>query len=303
MIVVIVGARPNFMKVAALLKHLKLTVIHTGQHQGAMADNFFKEFKIRPIHCQSPALPDLVNILKRLQPKLVIVVGDVDSTVLGAVATKANGLKLAHVEAGLRSGDMTMPEEVNRILVDNLSDYLFVTEQAGMDNLKREGVKGKTYLVGNVMIDNLAKLALVTLHRPSNVDNKPRLQSILKALTKLKTPLIWPLHPRTKANLLKFKLTLSPNITVLPPQSHHKLIQLIKESEYIITDSGGIQEEAAYLGRRTFVLRDTTERPITVQYGNQLVTPEELPNVVPNIPLWDGHASERIASIIQGILS
>lgn len=306
MFAVIAGARPNFMKIAPLFRELKkhsieAVLIHTGQHEGQMSDVFLEEFGLRvDYQLHPPLLPALTSLLARLKPKLVIVVGDVDSTLAGAIAVKANGLKLVHIEAGLRSFDNTMKEERNRIVVDSLSDYLFVSEESGMTNLSKEAVEGKCFLVGNIMMDNLVdeRQGLVTLHRPSNVDNKERLISILDCLRSLNRHLVWPMHPRTENNLEKFGLDAS-FIQVIPPVSHADLIRLIKDSEFVITDSGGIQEEAVFLGRTTYTLRDSTERPITLNFGNQLTTPQTLS--LKSIPLWDGHTAERIITILVGI--
>jgi len=286
----------------------------------------------------------------------VIVVGDVNSTIACSLTAVKLGIKVAHVEAGLRSFDRGMPEEINRILTDSISDYLFVTEPSGLENLKNEGVDGsKVFFVGHVMIDSLAyylpivaqkaqrtawsgedkslikkntmpyalssmPYILVTMHRPSNVDFKNKLEELLKMLNRLaeKRTVIFPIHPRTKNNIKKFDLSIeySDNLILTDPIGYLEFIGLVKNAEVILTDSGGIQEESTYLGVQCVTLRNSTERPITVEIGtNHLVGDnfKEAEKVVNEIlagkkkigkipELWDGKAAERIVQILVNSL-
>lgn len=302
-ILVIVGARPNFMKVAPLFKafkkhkNIKPLLYHIPQHSSdKMAGVFLKEF-------------DLPKPVKKFpKPHMIVVVGDVNASLEGARMANRLHVKLAHIEAGLRSFDKTMKEETNRIEIDQLSDLLFVTEMSGMNNLEKEGIDmEKCFLVGNIMVDNLIgkRTALVTLHRPSNVDDKRKLSTIVRNLAKITdVDLIWPVHPRTANNLKKFGIKVP--FKTIEPVGHAELVDLILKSEFVITDSGGIQDETAYLMKPTFVLRDNTERPATIESGvNKLVKPNNLTWEIgklrekyKKIPMWDGHTAERIAKII-----
>ena len=296
----VVGARPNFMKVApvhaalASYTHVRQTLIHTGQHYDAnMSNVFFQQLGI-------PA-PDLnlgvssgssiartANIILALEPviddarpDLVMVYGDVNSTVAAAFVCARLGVRIAHIEAGLRSGDRQMPEEINRLLTDQLADLLFTPSLDGNENLAREGIrKDKIHFVGNVMIDTLVRLlelskaeaplieppyALVTLHRPSNVDSREMLAHIARALDSIsrKIPVVFPLHPRTRQRLEDFGLTIRADsrLHLLVPVGYVEFLTLQRHATLVITDSGGIQEETTYLGIPCLTLRENTERP------------------------------------------
>ncbi len=355
-IVSVVGARPNYMKVAPLhrafaryadrVEHL---IVHTGQHYDAeMSDVFFADLEMPTpalflgvgsgTHAQQTARIMLAfePVCLELRPRLVIVVGDVNSTIACALTAVKLGIPVAHVEAGLRSFDRTMPEEINRIATDAISDYFFVTEPSGVENLQREGAPHeRIFLVGNTMIDSLLfalpkarahpirerlgvcarEYVVVTLHRPSNVDNAEQLRMLLEVLGELAQwrEVLFPMHPRTRQAVERFGLEeLLQPLRVLPPLSYVEFLALLLDADFVLTDSGGIQEETTYLGIPCLTLRSSTERPITCQLGtNELVPPEagalraalqrlrrgeRKRGIVP--PLWDGHAAERIARIV-----
>ena len=355
-IISVVGARPNFMKVAPLHKafleneNIISKVVHTGQHYDRkMSSIFFEQLKLpKPDYylgvgsgshavVTAKIMMEFEQIIIAEQPDLVLVVGDVNSTLACALVTKKMNIKLAHVEAGLRSGDREMPEEINRILTDSISDYLFVTEQSGMIHLAREGVSAeKIFFVGNVMIDSLChylkeastlslledldlqskEFVLMTMHRPSNVDEAEKLEVIIDIIQRIgkHKKVVLPLHPRTAKQLEKFglldQLKALPNLTILEPQGYLQFIHLMENSAAIVTDSGGIQEETTFLKVPCLTLRTTTERPVTITLGtNTLIQEldadiilkelskclnEENPtSTIP--PLWDGRASQRIA--------
>lgn len=362
-IISVVGARPNFIKVAPLHKAFikKYTgvvdhkICHTGQHYDEkMSDIFFKQLNIPEpdfylgvgggSHAEQTGkiMIEFEKVLLNEKPDLVIVVGDVNSTIACSLTAKKLNIKVAHVEAGLRSFDRTMPEELNRILTDSISDFLFVTEDSGIVNLRNEGVsEDKIFFVGNCMIDSLVEIlpfsdnsgvisnlkltpqnyVLVTMHRPSNVDNADRLKDLIKLLNEISAErkLVFPIHPRTRKNLEQFGLlnNLNPNIILTDPIGYVDFVSLIKNTELIITDSGGIQEESTYLGVQCITLRKSTERPSTVDIGcNQLVGEDfdkakdaaikvlsgyRKTGNVP--PLWDGKSAERIAEILVNELS
>jgi UDP-N-acetylglucosamine 2-epimerase (non-hydrolysing) len=364
-ILCIVGARPNFMKIAPIMRAFQdsssalcAKLLHTGQHyDAAMKHAFFEQLHIPEpdvdlgvgsgSHAQQTA-----EIMKRFEPVLddeppcaVLVVGDVNSTIACALVAVKKGIPVIHVEAGLRSGDRSMPEEINRILTDQLSDLLFTTEESALDNLSREGIPAeKVHFVGNVMIDTLrfnlgyavssqttlgetspdkllqpgSDYGLVTLHRPSNVDDSKVLERLLSVLGKIskRTPLLFPMHPRTKSCIAAAGLNelLSQSaITTIPPQGYLEMLGLMKDAKVVLTDSGGIQEETTALGVPCITLRDNTERPITVSQGTNTVVGtntdrilaayEEVINAggksgrVPQ--LWDGKAAERIVGVIN----
>lgn len=372
----IAGARPNFMKLAAIADavktynerntalngctNIKHIIVHTGQHYDAkMSHSFFDDLGIpKPdvnleVGSASHAA-QVAEIMRRFEPILLkempdalLVVGDVNSTIACTlvaskinypVASKRKRPVIIHVEAGLRSFDRDMPEEINRVLTDSISDMLFVTEQSGVDNLKTEGVSDdKIHFVGNVMIDTLQKqlekakqsnirqqlvlndkYALVTLHRPSNVDNRNSLQPLFETLNKIsqKIKLVFSIHPRTKNNAKKFNIfsliEASPGIQLTDPLGYLDFLNLIGNASLVITDSGGIQEETTYLGIPCVTLRDNTERPVTVQIGtNYLVGTEasKIDGIVSTIlngegkktaipSYWDGNAGERIINKI-----
>jgi UDP-N-acetylglucosamine 2-epimerase (non-hydrolysing) len=277
------------------------------------------------------------KILMVEKPNLVIVVGDVNSTIACSLVAKKMNIPVAHIEAGLRSFDRTMPEEINRILTDSISDYLFVTEQSGIDNLKNEGIdENKIFFTGNVMIDslvqNMSKIdtssilssleldkdsyMLCTLHRPSNVDNRTLLEQILNTLDSFaeRVRIVFPVHPRTRANMKEFGMGrgLSGNFLFTDPIGYIDFLCLIKNACLIITDSGGIQEETTYLGVPCVTLRDNTERPVTISIGSNHLAGTDvfsLEKIVTDIldgkrlktaipPLWDGKAAERICRIL-----
>ncbi len=356
-IISVVGARPNFMKVAPIhrafnkysnsVNHL---ICHTGQHyDGNMSKVFFIDLELpKPdyylgvgsgTHAEQTAkiMIEFEKVLLNEKPDLIIVVGDVNSTIACSLVAKKMGIKIAHVEAGLRSFDMEMPEEINRILTDRISDYLFVTEQSGLVNLKKEGVDdNKVYFVGNTMIDSLiyyqSKISqsnilnelnlkkqeyiLVTLHRPSNVDTRSSLEKLIKFLNRLaeESKVVFPIHPRTKSNLEKNELVQSFNPTVIltHPFGYIDFQALIKNAVLVITDSGGIQEETTYLGVQCITLRTTTERPSTIEIGTNQLIGVELQKAEKaclyvlsgnkkegKIPeKWDGRAAERITKLI-----
>jgi UDP-N-acetylglucosamine 2-epimerase (non-hydrolysing) len=356
-IISVVGARPNFMKIAPLHRafqkysnNVKHLICHTGQHYDEkMSKVFFEDLELpQPdfylgvgsgSHAEQTAnvMMKFEKILLDEKPDLIIVVGDVNSTIACSLTASKLHIKVVHVEAGLRSGDRLMPEEVNRVLTDAISDMLFVTEKSGMENLKREGVtEEKVFFTGNVMIDSLAyfkpkvenseihqkynlelnKYVLVTLHRPSNVDNKEQLIRLIDLLNTIanKRKILFPIHPRTKNNLAEFKLleTIDSNLILTEPIGYLDFLALTSNAELILTDSGGIQEESTYLGVQCITLRTSTERPITVELGtNQLLgTDLDKAKIVAlevldgnikqgQVPeLWDGKAAERIAEVI-----
>lgn len=336
-----------FQKYSESIQHL---ICHTGQHYDEkMSRVFFDELNLpQPdfylgvgsgSHAVQTAgiMIEFEKVILRENPDLVIVVGDVNSTIACSLTTSKLKIKTAHVEAGLRSFDMGMPEEINRILTDRISDYLFVTEQSGLINLKNEGVKDdKIFFVGNVMIDSLIRFLsktnpesvlnkynvtknsfiLVTMHRPTNVDSVNQLEKIIQMLNSLShhIKIIFPVHPRTKLNFEKYSLLeqINENIVLSDPVGYLDFITLLQNARLVITDSGGIQEETTYLGIQCITTRQTTERPVTTELGtNQLVGPDFIAaqktamNVLSgkikngSIPeLWDGKSAERIAEII-----
>jgi UDP-N-acetylglucosamine 2-epimerase (non-hydrolysing) len=355
----IVGARPNFMKMAPihrLMCHaecLEPKLVHTGQHYDeAMSKVFFTELQMPApdvylgvgsgSHAVQTAqvMIELEKVMLELRPDLVVVVGDVNSTVAAAIVAAKLWIPVAHVEAGLRSGDRSMPEEINRILTDSIAELQFVTEKSGMLNLAREGIAPeKIHLVGNVMIDSLiANLkraeastileqlnvrergySLVTLHRPGNVDQRENLSKILAALKAIqeKIKIIFPIHPRTRRMLTELgfgdEVRQMKNLILLDPIGYLDFIHLMAHSRFVLTDSGGIQEETTYLGIPCLTLRENTERPITVEIGtnqligmdtNQIIQHSEqilAGNIrqgqVPEF--WDGHTAERILRIVE----
>jgi UDP-N-acetylglucosamine 2-epimerase (non-hydrolysing) len=317
-IVNIVGARPNLPKIAPLMKEMlgypeiEPILIHTGQHyDDALSNVFFREMDIpKPdldlevgsgSHAVQTAevLRRMEPILIELKPDLVLVVGDVNSTVAVALCAAKLGIQIAHVEAGLRSFDRSMPEEINRILTDALADYLFVTEQDAIQNLRSEGRPATSiHFVGNVMIDSLTRFlpvaqkscigrdlgvklgdrwrrfGILTLHRPSNVDSTSKLISLLRAVERLanELPIIFPAHPRTRELLTQSGVALHPQLLLMPPLGYLDFLCLLSNSSLVMTDSGGIQEETTALGVPCLTLRENTERPVTVTHGtNTLV--------------------------------
>lgn len=365
-IISIVGARPNFMKVAPLHKafekiscqnrnsNINHLICHTGQHYDEkMSKVFFDELELpKPdfylgigggSHAEqtSKIMIEFEKVLLTEKPDLVIVVGDVNSTIACSLTAVKLGIKVAHVEAGLRSFDRKMPEEINRILTDSISDFLFVTEKSGMENLRNEGIGSeKVFFVGHVMIDSLIhylpksekskifdelavepfKYFTATFHRPSNVDDPENLSQLLKFLSSVSSEykVVFPVHPRTRNNIAKFGLEgeISKQIILTDPIGYLDFIRLISKSKLLLTDSGGIQEETTYLGIPCITLRKTTERPITVQEGtnylvgdNYNLANEIVSDIISGkakkgkIPeLWDGKAAERIVEILFNVL-
>ncbi len=352
------GARPNFMKIAPLMRayrahpNIRPVLVHTGQHYDKnMSDLFFTQLRIPEpdvnleVGSGSHAV-QTAQIMQRFEPivlehrpQWVLVVGDVNSTIAcGLVAVKL-GVKLAHVEAGLRSFDREMPEEVNRVLTDAISDLLFVSEPSGIENLRREGVSdGRVHFVGNVMIDTLrasrdqaerspvleqlglrkGEYNVVTLHRPSNVDDPVTLGRIATAFEEIQKdlPIVFPMHPRTVANLEKLGLAgrfrAMPGLRIVEPLGYLDFMKLTANAAVVLTDSGGIQEETTILGVYCLTIRENTERPVTITQGtNQLVgtDPERIIAAyrrcrttplhgAPVPDKWDGKAAERIAAIL-----
>ena len=345
----VVGARPNFMKAAPVLRALsgrhgvRQSLVHTGQHYDSnMSDVFFTQLSIPApdvnlevgsgSHARQTAeiMSRIEPVLLERRPDVVLVYGDVNSTVAAALVCSKLLIRVAHVEAGLRSFDRSMPEEVNRIVTDRLADLLFTPSEDGDRNLQAEGVETeKIHLVGNVMIDSLVRLlpaaiaaprvglpdryALVTLHRPSNVDDNATLKKIIDALLEVNGQLdvVFPVHPRTRQRLS----TLGSNFTklhLLEPLPYIEFLALQSRAKVVITDSGGIQEETTYMGVPCLTVRSNTERPITVELGTNILVgqnPEDLRCELAKIlegkgkagmipPLWDGHAGERIADVL-----
>ncbi len=348
----VVGARPNFMKMAPVVKALRkkgisVHLVHTGQHYDrAMSEVFFEELGMpKPseflgigsdTHGRQTGkiMIAFEEVCERYEPSRVLVCGDVNSTVAAALVAVKKGIPVDHVEAGLRSFDREMPEEINRIMTDHLSDLLFVTEKAGVVNLAKEGIEQGVHLVGNCMVDTLMEhrvrafslgpwktygveeksFGLITLHRPSNVDVEENLKGLIGALSRLSVeiPLLFPLHPRTRSRLREFKIDLPERMKILPPLSYLEFLGLMAAARLVLTDSGGIQEETTALGTPCMTLRENTERPITVEMGtNHLVGVE--PGTIVDLglrllgkeapvrsvpPLWDGRAAERIADLV-----
>ncbi|MCX7603200.1 MAG: UDP-N-acetylglucosamine 2-epimerase (non-hydrolyzing) [Bryobacteraceae bacterium] len=347
------GARPNFMKLAPLMEALRsdsrfhALLVHTGQHYDhQMSGAFFRDLGLPDpdfylgvgsgSHAQQTAeiLRSFEPVVLDVRPDAVIVVGDVNSTLGCALVASKLCVPVVHVEAGLRSFDRTMPEEVNRVLTDAISELLLVSEPSGVANLRREGIDGsKIHLVGNLMIDSLrrhlekaeaadlpSRLALpprgygvVTLHRPANVDDAEALESILEALADIsgKLPLIFPVHPRTRTRLQSSRAWKHGRIRLLDPLSYLEFLSLMARAAAVFTDSGGIQEETTVLGIPCFTLRDNTERPITIEQGTNVLAGTrketilaawrrhglERPNArVPD--LWDGEAASRCVQAI-----
>jgi len=344
-IAIIAGARPNFMKVAPLCRELDrqkmpYILINTGQHfSSTMAGAFLKEFKLKPDYTLKPSQQSsaqqmcdikagLERIFTKEHPSMVIVVGDVNSTLWAAQVAHKIKIKLAHIEAGLRSRNLKMPEERNRIKTDALSDILFVTQEDGTKNLRKEKVRGKAYFVGNIMIDTLKLFAsrakhsvkdkkyyFCTLHRAENVDNKNIFADIVSTLETISqdAPIYLPLHPRTKKQAEKFGLmsALKRACHLLPPLSYAESVSYQKYAQLVLTDSGGVQEETSFLGVPCLTLRTETERPITVSEGTNTIAGVTKKSILKayasvnfsrrsaKIKYWDGKTSKRIVDIIK----
>lgn len=362
LIYLVAGARPNFMKIAPIVRALQaqqalsFKIIHTGQHYDRdMNDVFFEELGIpQPdlfmaagggSHAQQTAkiMIGFEDLCVAERPAAVLVVGDVNSTLACSIVAKKLNIPVAHVEAGLRSGDMTMPEEINRLVTDSISDWFFVTEPAAVGHLKREGKSDSAiHYVGHVMVDNVlfqadkltradtsgfetaafkaaasengGRYGVITLHRPSNVDNPVTFARIAGALKEISAelPLIFPIHPRTRANLEKFGIDLGPNITLAGPQAYMAFLNLWKDAAVVLTDSGGLQEETTALGVPCVTIRENTERPVTVDEGSNVLAGTDPVAIMAEARkvlrgegkqgkrphLWDGKAAERIVAIL-----
>lgn len=361
----VVGARPNFVKIAPILRQFEnsgsLTeiLIHTGQHyDDNLAGQLLRDLDVRDpdinldvgsgSHADQTAriMTGLDECLDDLRPDAMLVVGDVNSTLAGALVAAKKGIRVIHVEAGLRSFDRTMPEEINRVLTDRISDLLFVTEQAGVDNLESEGIAGAhVRLVGNVMIDSLfhahacaipadqtfanagfdlrgtqgssPAYALLTMHRPSNVDDPSILRPLLDVVREIADdmPVIFPIHPRTRAAAAHAKLAGSlehPRLVVVDPVSYLGMVGLLADADLVLTDSGGLQEESSALGIPCLTLRENTERPVTVTMGTNIIVGNAADSLRAAFrefragdrkagsspPLWDGRTAERIVEQI-----
>jgi UDP-N-acetylglucosamine 2-epimerase (non-hydrolysing) len=350
-VVHVTGARPNFPKAAPVIAALKAAgisqkLIHTGQHyDDALSDSFFRLLNLPTpdinlgvgsgSHAAQTAaiMIGFEQAISNVKPAMIVVYGDVNSTIAAALVAAKLGIPVAHVEAGLRSFDLSMPEEINRKLTDQLSDLLLITSPEAKDNLFNEGLgEREIVFVGNSMIDTLlshltefdehrvinelniqGEYAVATLHRPGNVDDLATAKAIVAALGEVSklTQVVLPLHPRGKESLHKAGLSEFPNIKVIDPLNYIDFISLVKAAKFVITDSGGVQEETTILKVPCLTLRPNTERPITISHGtNQLVSVanlvehvKQLPpvrDVVP--PLWDGKAGERIAAAITEFL-
>ena len=360
-ILIVLGTRPNFIKVtqfkkvARLHPNLDIKIVHTGQHfDEKMADVFFKQFNLEPDFFlnipQASPNTQMAEIMLRLEnlikadynPDLMIVVGDVNSTLAAAVTANKLGIKIAHLESGLRSFDRTMPEEINRLLTDEITDYFFVTEQSGMENLIKEGKsKNQLHFVGNTMIDTMvafdnkiqastiltdihiksSKFVLMTIHRPATVDNINELNKLLSLLEFISQnyQIVFPVHPRTINNLKNFDLfnrfKSIKNIVITEPLDYFSFQKLISECKFILTDSGGIQEESTFRLKPCITLRPNTERPSTVDVGTNTLLPFDISIIKETIkkiesgtyktgvipPLWDGKSTERILEIVAKI--
>jgi len=357
----VLGARPNFMKVAPVYSALDkqprpidATLLPTGQHyDAAMSDVFFADLELPApdIHLHvgsgshayqtARALEGIAEVLERDAPDLLVVAGDVNSTLAGALAAAKLNVPIAHIESGLRSRDWTMPEEHNRRLTDHLSTLLFAHSEGAVENLRDEGIDDDAiFLVGNTMIDSLhqcvaearavapwkkygltaQRYGLVTLHRPALVDDVDLLARTMAALSDISEgfPLLFPMHPRTRARLTEGGMSphgVHANVMIVEPVSYREFLGLEVGAGFVLTDSGGVQEETAALGVACFTLRDTTERPVTIELGTNMLLGldpariREIPRLLERfrrpeapIPLWDGHAGERVAAVLVSYL-
>lgn len=352
-LLVVAGARPNFMKIAPIMWEISRrrafsgTLVHTGQHYDTrMSHLFFEQLDIPnpDVHLgvgagsQATQTAEIISrfepVVVEYAPDAVVVVGDVTSTIACALTAVKLGVPVAHIEAGLRSRDRSMPEEINRILTDAISDWLFVSENSGVENLRREGAAwDRIFFVGNVMIDTLVACrpkiqaaslehldvpdgdyGVVTLHRPSNVDDPKALERLLSALRRVqaKIPLVFPVHPRTRKALESAGNHVG-NIRLIEPLGYLEFMSLVGGSKLVLTDSGGIQEETTFMGIPCITLRDNTERPSTVTQGTNILVGQDataIANTVYRIldegprhsqtpPLWDGQASARILDVLE----
>lgn len=353
-VLLVAGARPNFMKIAPLYREslrypeIDCRIVHTGQHYDyEMSQTFFEELDLpQPhfflsvgsgTHAQQTAriMTEFESVCAEEMPDLVMVVGDVNSTLACSIVAKKMGIEVAHVEAGLRSFDQMMPEEINRLVTDSISDYLFVTEPSGLEHLKTEGKKeDRVSYVGHVMIDNLLhqrnkldemsdvnfatsgfksqhpEYLFLTLHRPSNVDNREVLSEIIKTINEIAVdcPVVFPVHPRTRKMIDSFNLELSDRILQTAPLGYMEALHLWKDAKAVLTDSGGLQEETTALGVPCVTIRHNTERPVTVDQGTNILAGNTREGILEAYErslsrvreqyrppeMWDGRAAERI---------
>ncbi len=392
-ILLVAGARPNFVKIAPIIRAFDLynsgdfevfkglydplrsylktddsffpeiffetTLIHTGQHYDKnLSETFFKELNIfePDLNFGVGGKSDLIQISKILEKfddyfknnefDMVLLVGDVNSTLASSIAASRFGIPISHVEAGLRSFDRSMPEEINRIVTDAISDYFFISEESGVKNLIREGKdEKKLFFCGNVMIDSLienfnrikgnnfykkfglkkGKYVVLTLHRPSNVDFEERFKEIISSIldSKIPYPIIYPAHPRSRKNILRFNMSslfekkiIDGKIFLIEPLGYLEFLNLLMFSNFVLSDSGGIQEESTFLKVPCITLRDNTERPVTVEKGTNMLAGTEYKKIkkaigevlkssdksTPTIPLWDGRSAKRIVKHLAEIL-
>jgi UDP-N-acetylglucosamine 2-epimerase (non-hydrolysing) len=358
----IAGARPNFMKIAPLVRamdarkgEISYQIVHTGQHYDhAMSEVFFEELGIpKPDHhlgcgggSHAEQTAKIMVAYEKLclaaRPDVVVVVGDVNSTLACSIVAKKLQIRVAHVEAGLRSGDRTMPEEINRLVTDAISDLFFVTEPSGVEHLRREGQpESAIHYVGHVMVDNVMfqrdrlereglaaghslgykathqRYGVVTLHRPSNVDDPAVLGSLIRVLREIsvRLPLAFAVHPRTRQTMEKFGLDPGANITLMEPLAYMDFLNLWKDAVLVLTDSGGLQEETTALGVPCVTLRENTERPITIEEGTNVLAgtdPDAILGAAREVlegrakrgkrpELWDGRAAQRIVALLVSV--
>jgi UDP-N-acetylglucosamine 2-epimerase (non-hydrolysing) len=354
-LVAVAGARPNFMKIAPLLRELRArrrfetTLVHTGQHYDrAMSESFFQDLGIPEpdlnlgvgsgSHARMTAqvLVAMEGVLEARRPDAVVVVGDVNSTLAAALAAAKLGIPVAHVEAGLRSFDRSMPEEINRLMTDVISEWLFTTEPAGDENLRREGIAPeKIHRVGNVMIDTLranlerargldtlerlglapGAYAALTLHRPSNVDEADKLRSLFAVLEEIhrELPVVFPVHPRTRAAFERLLGGREPALRTVEPLGYLDFLRLMADARLVLTDSGGIQEETTVLGVPCLTLRENTERPVTIAEGTNTLVGGDPATIRAEVRKildgggktgrtpegWDGRAAARIVDVLE----
>jgi len=357
-LLIVVGTRPNFVKITQFRKEasafpsMDIKIVHTGQHNDPnMSEVFFKQFDLKPDFFLNigPGSPNsqmanimigLEKVFLQYQPTIVMVVGDVNSTLAAALCANKCGFKLAHLESGLRSNDYGMPEEINRILTDKITDYFFVTEDSGITNLKKEGLNGEILMVGNTMIDTMVafeseidrndvkqrlglgkdeKFCLMTIHRPSNVDTREGLVKLVHLIEKISglCKVVFPIHPRSFKNLEHFglldKIKSNHQLICCEPMDYFAFQRLIKDAFFVLTDSGGIQEETTFRQIPCITLRENTERPVTVTMGTNTLAPFDdviIMDLISAIhkgaykkgkipPMWDGKATQRILKIIS----
>jgi len=362
-IAIIVGTRPNFIKITQFEKefdqygdYFEYKLIHTGQHfDENMSDIFFKQFGLKepdvylnvkgltPAHQIGKIITELSSFFNQYQPDFVMVVGDVNSTLAAAIAANKCNVRIGHLESGLRSHDREMPEEINRILADAITNDFFVTEESGIENLKMEiKRKANIFLVGNTMIDTLVnfdeqiqqddildrldikhkKFVLMTMHRPRNVDTKEKLEKLLQIIHTITEDyhLVFPIHPRTSKSMEKYglaeQLTNNPRIIIVPPLAYLAFQKLIAACVFVLTDSGGIQEETTFRQKPCLTLRDNTERPVTITVGSNELVRFEVSIIQKKIKsiqngtfkkgkipvMWDGKATKRIVKHLKEIL-